>query len=151
MREDFFQRIHLLSMKLPPLRHHKGDLPALVAHGLRQLTPSGASLSVIPSEFLTQFQAYDRPDNVRELFNELRRYLATGEVALARRLPALYHDRFRNIPVSPSRPFYEQVEALEKRLIADALAQTKGNKTRVAKQLHLPIMTLRRKMKKYDL
>ena len=94
---------------------------------------------------------YDWPGNVRELYNELRRYIMTGEVELRDEIAA---EQMASTPAWQTVEgfsFAEHVESLERHLIAAALAETGGNKTYTAARLNLPIMTLRRKIKKYGL
>ena len=79
MREDFFYRIHVLPIHLPPLRERKEDIPLLVEHFLKSTEPLQKSPPITPG-FLEALQAYDCPGNVRELQNTLHRYVTLGEV-----------------------------------------------------------------------
>lgn len=136
---------------MPPLRWHKEDIPLLITHFLQQRTPADSQLPTIPTYVMEQLMAYDWPGNVRELFNELRRYLATGELELAEKEtwgsytgPAL--------TVYPSgRPFTEIIEEVEKQLLARVLSQYRGSRTKTAEVLNIPLRSLHRKIKKYQL
>jgi PAS domain S-box-containing protein len=151
LREDFFQRIHVVAMEMPPLRQHKEDIPLLITHFLKQRTASDTATSTIPPDIIEQLCAYDWPGNVRELYNELRRYLATGEVELRGESiePSLSASEVTVVP--RGRTFNDIIGSIEKQLITDALTQTQGNKTKAAQLLQIPLITLHRKIKKYAL
>ncbi len=151
MREDFFQRVHVIALEMPPLRRRKEDIPLLVTHFLDR-TEAGSRM--IPRELMERFRAYDWPGNVRELFNELRRYLATGEVELNG--PVL--EKHKEQPLGDTaillpegRTFQEITEAFERRVLKKALSQFDGNRTRISEQLGIPRKTLYRKLAKHRL
>ncbi len=151
VREDFFHRLHVIALDLPPLRWHKEDVPLLITHFLAQRTPSEGTPPTIPGEIVEQLLVYDWPGNVRELFNELRRYLATGELELSGAYPAP-PDGSSRIAIDPSgRTFNEVIEEVEKHLIAHALTQHRGSKVKTAETLQLPLRSLHRKIKRYQL
>ena len=79
MREDFFYRVHIIPIYLPPLRERREDIPLLVEHLLKSTEPLQKSPPITPG-FLEALQAYDCPGNVRELQNTLHRYVTLGEV-----------------------------------------------------------------------
>ena len=79
IREDFYYRIHVLPIRLPPLRERKEDIPLLVEHFLKSTASLQKGKPITP-RFLEALQAYDWPGNVRELQNTLHRYVTLGEV-----------------------------------------------------------------------
>ena len=151
-REDLFYRLHVLAIDLPPLRLHKEDLPLLVTHFLQEHTSSGKKISMLPEAVMQQFHEYDWPGNVRELRNEIQRWLSTGAVEL-------YSNPSLPLPRPGSsrrhfdgeRSFESHIEELELLLLAQALKQSRGNKAEAARILKLPLRTLHRKIKKYQL
>jgi transcriptional regulator with PAS, ATPase and Fis domain len=70
MREDFFYRIDVIPIHIPPLRERPDDLPLLIEH-FRQAYSDQAGLALLTGEILTAIQNYDWPGNVRELINVL--------------------------------------------------------------------------------
>ena len=78
MRSDFYYRVNVLSITLPPLRDRSGDIALLVEAWLEK---RGLSL-VLPPHVRLAVEQYDWPGNVRELHNFLDRYLAFGDEAL---------------------------------------------------------------------
>lgn len=147
IREDFFHRLHVIALDMPPLRAHPDDIPLLVRDFLNQRAPD----RTLPAKLLNRFMRYDWPGNVRELFNELRRWLATGEVELGGTSASLAHTPEEGAAMVADASFNEQIEALERRLLAQALAQTDGNQKEAAALLQMPRITLLRKIKKYGL
>ncbi|MCE5335685.1 MAG: sigma 54-interacting transcriptional regulator, partial [Desulfobacteraceae bacterium] len=87
MREDFFFRIDIVPIDLPPLRERREDIPLLVDHYLRKFTDS-ESPPMMPGYVLASLYKYDYPGNVRELQNILRRFIATGKLEFLGRDPA---------------------------------------------------------------
>lgn len=75
MREDFFDRIHVIPITLPPLRHHKEDIPLLINYFLQSYN-NGKKPTTIPGKIVEAMYNYHWPGNVRELQNVLQRYLA---------------------------------------------------------------------------
>jgi transcriptional regulator with PAS, ATPase and Fis domain len=151
MREDFFHRLHVIAVDMPPLRQRKEDIPLLIAHFLTQSTPANQPPPTIPIEIVERFCAYDWPGNVRELHNALRRYLTTGEIELQTN-PAANALRNLTTEMFPvHQTFDEAIAAVEKHLIANALTQTGRNIAKTATLLHIPLRTLHRKIKAYQL
>ncbi len=72
MRADFFYRINVVPIPLPPLRNRKNDIPLLIYHFLKEL--KGKEAMPLPAEVMEALQGYDWPGNVRELQNVLHRY-----------------------------------------------------------------------------
>jgi transcriptional regulator with PAS, ATPase and Fis domain len=100
MREDFFYRLHILPINLPPLRQRKEDIPLLVAHFM-QLFGKCDSPIELPNYLMRQLMDYDWPGNVRELQNTVRRYLAIGKID------------FLNIPRQSVQQSFDTAEALK--------------------------------------
>jgi PAS domain S-box-containing protein len=151
IREDFFHRLHVIALEMPPLRQHKEDIPLLITHFLTQSALPNHPPPTIPVEIVERFYAYDWPGNIRELYNELRRYLTTGEIELQPNLATNPFSRLTTEMIPAHQTFDEAITMVEKRLIANALTQTGGNKAKTATLLHIPLRTLHRKIKVYQL
>lgn len=80
MREDFFYRVQVIRICLPPLRHRRQDIPLLVEHFLRQMAPRFGEVRV-PGRIMDLLMDHDWPGNVRELRNVLQRYATLGHLA----------------------------------------------------------------------
>jgi len=151
-REDLFYRINVLTIALPPLRERIEDIPLLAAHFLEQgLAGEGASLSPASLKRLT---AHAWPGNVRELENEIKRAgaLSDGEIRpehLSESLPAAGTDAKAGAEAEGT--LKDRVEALEIRMIRNALARREGNRTRAAGDLGISRYGLLKKMKRYGI
>ena len=74
MREDFYYRIHVIPVHLPPLRERKEDIPLLIDHFFQQYGDR-RNLPPVTGEMLDVAMAYEWPGNVRELQNVVHRYV----------------------------------------------------------------------------
>jgi nitrogen regulation protein NR(I) len=89
-REDLYYRLNVFRIRLPALRHRKGDVPLLVDYMLqRQAAAKKLKPKRLSDEALDALLAYDWPGNVRELENVVQRanVLAKGETILPKDLP----------------------------------------------------------------
>jgi PAS domain S-box-containing protein len=153
MRDDFFYRIYVLTITMPSLRDHREDIPLLIEHFLQQ-HGEGEPPPTIPERIIETLSQRDWPGNVRELDNALQRYLQNKRLEFAEIRNAepdardtLSDPEFDRKGLS----FREAVEAYEKRLIVRALAQNLDNMAKTAASLGMPLRTLYRKIKKYQL
>ena len=154
MREDFFYRIHIIPITLPPLRERKDDLPLLIEHFLNIYADKG-NIPVINGKILGQLYNYDWPGNVRELQNVLQRFITlktldfmTSAVAETD-IPAT-----AAAPVDEALPFDSlrgAVDQFEKNMIYQMLEANRWHKAKTAEQLGVNRKTLFRKMKQHGL
>lgn len=144
MRQDFFYRINVIPITVPPLRDRREDIPLLVEHFLK-LYSSGQPQKMLPGDVLEALYAYNWPGNIRHLQNVVLRYLTLHRLD--------FGDDKTSVPKMRvgGQEFWQAVKAFEKRLILDALEHNHGHKTNTAKMLQLPLRTLRRKMKEYTI
>lgn len=152
MRLDFFYRIHVISIHIPPLREHKEDIPLLIQDMLEQYRNNG-NVPQLPGHVIDALMRYDWPGNVRELQNVLNRYLTLGRLMfspLNTTNTALPDDHVRAIE-SEDESLQRAVEAFEKQVIQRTLEQNSGHKGKTADKLHVDPKTLYRKLKYYQL
>jgi PAS domain S-box-containing protein len=153
MREDFFYRIHVIAINVPPLRARKDDIALLVEHFLVDAANREAAAAV-PAKILDALQHYDWPGNIRELQNELQRYLATGRLELAGMQPVAgpaLNDSAGQEPAWDSLALREALERFERMLIVKKLDQHHWHRANTARALGLPVRTLHRKMQQLGL
>jgi PAS domain S-box-containing protein len=145
IRDDFFHRLHVMQIMLPPLRDHKQDIPLLIGYFLEQMGVDD-ECSPIPGHIMQVLCAYHWPGNVRELQNELQRYLSEQRLAL------IGNSSPADGKVRPERmSFRETIAAYEQQVIANALEQHAGHLGKTAETLNIPPKTLYRKIRKYQL
>ena len=153
IREDFFYRIRVITITLPPLRERKEDIPLLVEHFLNRYA-GGQARPTIPARILEMLWMYDWPGNVRELQNELQRYLAEQRLEFIGNAPVDAHAGTRGALPEwevEGLSFDDAIATFEKHLIAKALAHNAGKRSETADLLGMPLKTLYNKIKKYGL
>jgi len=149
-RKDLYFRLNVVSIKMPPLRDRKEDIPTLVEHFLRSST-NGQAAPRIPDEIMGRLMAYAWPGNVRELENCIQRAvsLGSGPLVQTQDLPSslLYHLG----AAASTRREMNTLEALEQQAVRQALQATGGDRVRAAKLLGIGKTTIYRKLKEYGL
>jgi len=153
MREDFFFRLHVLAITIPPLRNRRDDILLLVDHFLAQYG-AGLTKTELPGTVIEQLYHYDWPGNVRELQNVLQRYLTTRQLDFADfgRAPHALQ-RADDDPESNGTDWNLRtaMNAHEKQYILHALEHHRWHKGHTAAALHIGQKTLYRKMKQHGL
>jgi len=155
-REDLFYRLNIVSIHIPPLRERKEDILPLIDFFLHKYSKeNGRSDIEISKEAIDVLMKYNYPGNVRELENIIERavVLARTNILATSDLPLTvkgvkYEDQ---LPELGKGTLTEQVEALEKRLIYDALKESNGNQTKAGKLLGITERNLRYKLQKYEI
>ena len=155
-REDLFYRLNIVSIHIPPLRERKEDILPLIDFFLHKYSQeNGKSDIEISKEAIDLLMKYNYPGNVRELENIIERavVLARTNILATSDLPLTvkgvkYEDQ---LPELGKGTLTEQVEALEKRLIYDALKESNGNQTKAGKLLGITERNLRYKLQKYEI
>ena len=155
-REDLFYRLNVVSIKIPPLRERKEDILPLIENFIEKYCKENnrekLNLSKEAADLLIK---YNFPGNVRELENIIERavVLTRGETITLSDLP-MNVKGFKEEKILPELgkgSLSEQIEALEKQLIYDALKEANGNQTKAGKLLGLTERNLRYKLKKYNI
>jgi DNA-binding NtrC family response regulator len=152
-RDDLYFRLNVVKITMPPLRARKEDIPLLVRAFLRHFCKANEKprLDITP-DAMDALISYDWPGNVRELRTAIEHgvVMATGLKVTLRDLPAAVRQAAPTTGTR-TRGFDEKaspldLHATERRLIAQALAATKGNITAAAKKLGISRRTLHRKL-----
>jgi two-component system response regulator PilR (NtrC family) len=152
-REDLYFRLNVLSVKIPPLRERRDDIPLLVEHFLKKFAGDKKNLSPVAIKLLKNFHW---KGNVRELENIIERIvlLCDSEVIGAEHLPEEIGSgsKTEKVMVPPGGIDFEKLmEDTEKAYLLKALEKTNGVKTEAAKLLNLTFRSFRHKLKKYGI
>jgi PAS domain S-box-containing protein len=154
-RADLYYRIHVIPIRIPPLRERREDIAALAEHFLARLAAeAGEPLRRISPEFLEILSSYDWPGNVRELQNVLEHAVALsrGELLLPEQIPAYLLRKAPNVRKDMTLGSLAQVKAeAERNAILAALRATDGNITRAAALLRIHRVKLHEKLKRYGI
>ena len=163
-REDFYYRIHVFEVHLPPLRERREDIPLLIEQFVSEMSAStGRSVSGVARDALQRLMDYEWPGNVRELRNAIEHAFVTvgGDTISMFDLPI--EIRKPKDVVQPTAPIPEpavsatpvvgltDAQKQDRQKIVDALSETSGNKTAAAKLLGISRVTMWKKVKKYGL
>jgi DNA-binding NtrC family response regulator len=145
-RADLYYRLHVVSIRIPPLRERREDIPLLAEHfAQKHGRAEGSAISPEARELLV---AYGWPGNVRELENAVARALALNPsgVVIPEDLPdAIRLAHAEPVPVPLPQPGDRPTLAeLERRYASQVLGETGGNKTRAAEILGIDRKTLYR-------
>jgi len=152
-RRDLYFRLNVLSLRIPPLRERRQDVPLLAGHFLERLTRSTGMERMLSDDAMKAMLAYDWPGNVRELENCLERAcaLTTGPVIQVQDLPSSIHSASHALLDSGNgSPKILPMAELEKQTILNTITQLNGDKLMAARMLGIGKTTLYRKLKEYN-
>jgi len=154
-RRDLYFRLNVLTLRIPPLRDRKQDIPLLIGNFLERINgTNGVQKRSISDEALRLMLQYDWPGNVRELENCVERACTTCS------LPAIQvvdlPTQVRNCAVTPEpvessagSNIITPLEQVEKQAILHAIEVLNGDKLEAARRLGIGKTTLYRKLKEY--
>ena len=151
-REDFYFRINVIQLDLPPLRSRGNDV-LLIARSLLQIfaRQMGKNVTDFQPSVAERFLNYDWPGNVRELRNVLERAVALTEFEklIVDDLPERIRDyRQATFRIDTSNPAELQtLESVEQQYIQRVLKSVHGNRTEAARILGVDRKTLYRRLK----
>ena len=159
-REDLFYRLCVVPIEMPPLRRRREDIPLLVRGALGQLAAKGLPRFDVAPAALEVLARHSWPGNVRELRNLLEQMVVLGRpehVIEVHDLPPHVVAAQASGEASAAMPwqfgaagidFYREMEAIEDRIIAQALRLSGGNKKEAARLLRVNRTTLLEKLKR---
>ncbi|MBU0995345.1 MAG: sigma-54-dependent Fis family transcriptional regulator [Proteobacteria bacterium] len=147
-REDFFYRIHIITIHLPPLRERKEDIPLLIDHFIKIHGGNGLSVT---GKTMDQFIDYDWPGNVRELENVIQRYLSTKKIDFTGLRKKNYGNKQVKTQISKIGDIQDTINSYEKEIIESTLNRFDWHRAKTASALRINRKTLFLKMKKYGL
>ncbi len=153
MREDFFYRIHILPINLPPLRKRIEDIPLLVDFFINFFA-KGKPTQPLSGKMHEALHKYNWPGNVRELQNVIYRYITLNQFDI---IPSTETEDFESDEASKALankkfiPFKKAIENFEKNLLVKALETNRWHREKAAASLELPPRTFYRKIKKHSL
>ncbi|MBM9521044.1 sigma-54-dependent Fis family transcriptional regulator [Desulforhopalus vacuolatus] len=154
-REDFFYRVNVVPIHIPPLRERAADIPLLVNHFVEKYSAKlNKNISAISKAAMERLKTYQWPGNVKELINviECAVMFCKGSTLKESDLPVSFHPS----PPSETDNFTLQLASrslsqAESTLIETVLEETGWNLKQSARLLDIAQETLYSKIKKYDL
>ena len=156
-RKDLYYRLNVMTIKLPPLNQRVEDIPLLCQHfidrfnGILDMNVSGLS-----PDAMSRLLEHRWPGNVRQLENAIERAMVVADDSLL--LPEHFAAEFnqndgqvKKETVFEGLSLKDAQKIMERKLITQALNETRGNRTRAAKLLEISHPSLLTKMKTYEI
>ena len=157
-RADLYYRLSVVNIQTPSLRETPEDIAILANHFLKKHC---ATMSVEPKQLsaaaLDRLSAYHWPGNARQLENEIKRLVASVRGKIITEDQVAIQSEVKPVPQSThatpitGKSLFEAVDALERRMIQDALNQVGGNKLKAAQMLGMSRGGFLKKLKKLTL
>ncbi len=162
LREDFFYRISVIPIIVPPLSDRREDIPLLVEHFLEKTAPEGKDRRRLPVHVVDALMGYDWPGNVRELQNVIQRYLTVGSLDflrisapgpdnLGRPAEQVVPRKTGAVVPEPGEDLPSALDRAEGEIIREALSRSRWNRTRAAAALGISRRSLFRRMHRLGL
>jgi two-component system response regulator HydG len=152
-RRDLYFRLNVLTLRIPPLRERKQDVPLLTDYFMERLSRMNGFRKVLSDDVIKALLDYDWPGNVRELENCIERTwaLSSGTTLGFPDLPTYIkttHEQKSTLKVVG--PKILPLVDIEKKAILEAIEQLHGDKLLAARMLGIGKTTLYRKLKEYS-
>lgn len=151
LRHDFYHRLNVVNLHVPPLTERRDDIPAMVEHFVKEFADNyNRNVTGFDPASMKRLCAAEWKGNVRELKNTVERcvILADGPVlqwsGVGDGMPQT------SLPVRFSEQEFVSLIELEQEYINHVLRCCKGRKTRAAKLLGIDKTTLWRKLRRYE-
>jgi len=159
-REDLYYRLNVIPVNIPPLRERPEDIEALSEHFLNEFNRKYGRNVEISEEVLNKFKKYSWPGNIRELKNEIERYVVTeGQVSSVlndniRHSMTDVNIKFTNSNISKNItvkniPLKEVMDRYEIEYIRHVIDDCEGVMTEAAKRLGIHHSALYKKIDKF--
>jgi two-component system, NtrC family, response regulator HydG len=148
-RQDLFYRLNVVRRHVPPLRERPEDIRTLAEHFIACFSRQFEVGTLRPSpELLDALAARSWPGNVRELENTIERMVALSD-GEELDLGLIGGDAAPG--AAPAAGLRAQVEAFERRLLVEAMAEARGNQAEAARLLRIGRATMHDKLRKHGL
>jgi transcriptional regulator with GAF, ATPase, and Fis domain len=150
--EDLFYRLNDITVRVPPLRERREDIPVLAQFFLAQFSRQMEKpLNGFAPDVLRVFLNSEWRGNVRELEKAVKRMVVLADEGATLGLSLLPAEMREGAAHDPKRPagraLRSNVAQLERRMIAEALERVRWNKARAARELGLSYPTLLSKVR----
>jgi transcriptional regulator with PAS, ATPase and Fis domain len=155
-RKDLFYRINIFTIKVPPLRDRKGDIPLLINHFIKKYSSIiGKRIIGITDKALKKCMDYNWPGNVRELENVVQRAIVLANDEFINVNNILLDETSSDMPdyytLSYKDALRNAVKEVDSFYIKQALVKCNYNKKKAAALLGISIRTLHYKLQHLDI
>jgi two-component system response regulator HydG len=149
-RQDLYYRLHVVQLRVPPLRERRDDILALARTFLQDAAKRmGSSVTGLTPLAANQLLRYGWPGNVRELQNVLEQAVVLSK---GRRIDVgdLPDEVLLAVPLAHATGDVRPLDDVERDYILGVLRMNHGNRAQTAEQLEIGVATLYRKLKQYE-
>lgn len=161
-RDDLYYRLNIVSIKIPPLRTRRQDIPPLIDYLLTKINLDLHKKVIgVSDEMMEAFMKYNWPGNIRELENLLVRacVVAKGQVLGKSDFPELGTDDVGKVAADETTEVFKPSEPgklltldeVEERYIRKIIRETDKNKGEICEVLGISRPTFERKLEKYNI
>lgn len=152
-RQDLYYRLNVMSIMMPPLRERAGDRMLLTRHFAAQTARRyGLESPTFTPEAVKMIETYHWPGNVRELKHQISRAILLCQHNVVTEFDlALPINRHAEIPLATLDSAQSPLDAAEKAILLQALAETNNNVSKAARKLGITRMTMRYRMDKHQI
>jgi len=158
MRKDFYYRLNVINIQVPPLRERHGDITLLAEYFLEQvLKSSSKEVKGYTDEVLAKLEKYNWPGNVRELENVVERAVALvkGEIITAEELPVPIQSNDTNSKsfngLSLAEAKQKVIDETEKKYLLFLLKKYNGNVTKISEEAGMTRRNIHRMLNRHSL
>jgi two-component system NtrC family response regulator/two-component system response regulator AtoC len=158
IREDFYYRLNVINIHLPPLRERKEDIRLLAEYFLQKILKSSPKeIDGFNDEVMNQFEKYNWPGNVRELENIVERAvtLAKGKSISLAEIPFALQSvdsqelSFANLSLSEAKQ--KAIDDIEKKYLVSLLRKYKGHVTKIADEAGMTRRNIHRLLNRHNI
>ncbi|MEJ2685495.1 MAG: sigma-54 dependent transcriptional regulator [Candidatus Sulfobium sp.] len=160
-REDFFYRLNIFPIHIPPLRERREDIPALADHFLgKHSLEIGKDVTHISAEAMRMLFLYDWPGNARQLENIIQRaiIMCPGKTLRPEHFSSLEIPAVEEVPKTVDELKEKKkdlrlksVEGIEKSFLMEALRRNAWNISKAASDVGMQRPNFHALMKKYNI
>lgn len=151
-REDLYYRLNVITLKMPPLRQRREDIPLLAEHFIRIFSEKNSKIiKGLTPQAMDRMIRYNWPGNVRELMNTIESaiVLSSTEYLGLDDVPFLPEDSLQLEEYAGHFSTDLPLDEVEKSTILKILEVSGGNKSEASRRLGITRATLHKKLKKY--
>ncbi len=152
-REDLYYRLNVITLKVPPLRERREDIPLLAEHFINMFSKkNNKDIKGFTPQAMDRIIRHPWPGNVREIMNTIESavVLSTSAYISEDDLTIVSYEEHPQ-PMKTLQGHELPLDEVEKATILNTLKASGGNKSETARRLGITRMTLHKKLKKYGM
>jgi len=163
LRKDFYYRLSVIRINIPPLRERKEDIPMLVKKIIKKYNNIlGKSIKEIDDEIMQKFLEYNWPGNIRELSNVIESAINMGDNnsiltykhfdgRIINKTSGEIYESINNMIIDETFDLERYIVNIEKSIIDKTLRKNDYNISKTSRQLNISRQNLQHKIKKYNM